>query len=303
MTGVVVGLGVFDGVHLGHQRLLKRVVDLAREKGLKSMALTFHPHPASVLDPGGGPPLITSIEKRRELLLKTGVQEVRLYPFTLEFASLTSEDFVRQVLKADLHASIVVVGFNYAFGRGGQGNVDTLKEFGREYGFEVDVVEPVIYNGQVVGSTEIRRRILNGDVEGASLLLGRNFSLSGKVVAGAGRGRTLGYPTANLAVGGDLISPADGVYAVIVRVRERTRYGLANIGYNPTFQGCRRGIEVFILDFDEKIYDAEVEIEFMKKIREERKFPGAEDLKAQIADDIFVLKGIISRHEAGNCPI
>ncbi len=290
MSGTVLALGVFDGVHIGHQRLLKKANALSKGTGFKSIALTFHPHPDSVLNPTGGPPLITSIDRRAELLLETGIDEVFVCPFTKDFASLSSEEFVQQILKGKMDARMVVVGFNFIFGRGGTGTTDILKILGEKYGFIVETIEPVTINGQIIGSTEIRRRVSSGDVEGASLLLGRNFCMSGKVVSGAGRGRTLGYPTANLCIEDGIIYPGDGVYAGVINLEGKTHYGLVNVGYAPTFQGYQRTIEVHILDFHEDIYGCSMRVEFIKRIRSERKFPGPEALKAQIKADIDNVK-------------
>ncbi len=294
MSGRVIGMGIFDGVHIGHQMLLNRVKELANAHDLASTALTFHPHPAAVLGGKESPPLITSLQQRRELILAIGVDEVRLYTFTRDFAAMPPENFVRQILIDNMNAKIVVVGFNFTFGSGGTGNPTVLKELGERYGFRVEVVEPVTCDGQVIGSTEIRRRLLAGDVEGASHLLRRNFSLTGKVVPGHRRGRTLGYPTANIAVPEGLIYPGDGVYAVRVHLGCGTYYGAVNIGCKPTFQDGQRTIEVFIIDFNGDIYDSEIKIEFIRKIREERKFSQPEELKDQICQDIAAIRRLTS---------
>ena len=277
--GTVVTPGNHDGVHLGHRALLAA----ARELGAHVTALTFDPHPAMVLAPSKAPPLLTTPARRAALLKKLGADAVEILAFDEELAAMRPEEFVRRVIGERLHASGVVVGPDFRFGKGRAGDVDTLRALGSERGFEVRTVGPVHLDGDVVSSTRIRKRVALGDVEGATRLLGRVHDVGGTVVQGDQRGRTIGFPTANLDCESVLL-PADGVYAVVMRVGETLHRGVANLGVRPTF-AAGRSVEAHLFDFDADIYGATARVGFVQRIRGEQKFSGLDALKAQIALD------------------
>ncbi|HHV61606.1 MAG TPA: bifunctional riboflavin kinase/FAD synthetase [Firmicutes bacterium] len=297
-----VALGMFDGVHRGHQAVLRRAVARAREEHLISVAFTFDRHPFAVTAPDRVPPLITPIEEKARLISDLGLDVMVVYQFDEAFASMDPADFAASILKDSLRASRAVVGYNYTFGKGGRGSPELLKELGLTLGFGVDVIGPVTLNGMTVGSTEIRTLLSRGDVRSAAMLLGRPFSIRGRVVKGYGRGSRIGFPTANVAPPAGVLIPREGVYAVRVlagnaspgpgHVAEYT--GVANIGFRPTFSGKERTIEVYILDFSGNIYGSAITVQFIDRIRSEIKFDRWESLRAQIDRDVEIARSILA---------
>lgn len=294
-THSVITLGNFDGLHLGHQELIKMVIKRAKEKGAVSLVVTFRPHPLKILAPAKCPPLISIYEEKIKLFEKMGIDVLVKIPFTVGFSSMAPEDFVKDVLCGLLGAKEIFVGYNYRFGRGREGNVHTLKKLGEKFGFTVREVQQVSLNGEVISSSKIRHLLKDGEVEHASKLLGRTYAITGIVVKGDGRGKGLGFPTANIVPKHSII-PANGVYAARLYVRDKLYDGIANIGMRPTFNKENLTIEVHVFDFNEDIYNEEVSLYFIKKIREEKKFKDADELIHQIDSDIKTAKEILSEH-------
>jgi riboflavin kinase/FMN adenylyltransferase len=291
--GSVITLGNFDGLHLGHQELIKMVIKRARETGALSMVVTFRPHPLKILAPEKCPPLISIYEEKIKLMEKLGIDVLVKIPFTLDFSSMPPEDFVKTILCGMLGAKEIFVGSNYRFGRGREGTVESLKKLGEKLGFTVREVEQISMEGEAISSTKIRQLLKEGEVEQASRLLGRPYAITGIVVKGDGRGRELGFPTANI-VPKHAIIPSDGVYAVRLFVRDKLYDGVANIGLRPTFNKKDLTIEVHVFNFNEDIYSEEISLYFVSKIRDEKKFKSAEELIVQINSDINKAREILS---------
>jgi riboflavin kinase/FMN adenylyltransferase len=289
----VLTLGNFDGVHLGHQRIFQQVRRKAKEIGGEALAYTFAPHPVQLLKPGQEPFLLLSIAERIRLIGEAGMDVTICAPFTAEFASLTAEEFVRDILHGQIGVRHVYVGQNTSFGRGRTGSVSLLKEFGKRYGFAVEAVEAVEVKGTLVSSSRIRRLIRQGDIPGATEMLGRSPLLVGEVIHGFGRGsRKLGFPTANLKVE-EVLVPRPGIYAVWAVYEGQRFLGVANLGWNPTFQDHKFSIEVHILNFDKEIYGQPLRVEFVERQRDEVTFRGPEELIAQIKKDVEQAKRIL----------
>ncbi|HUJ79350.1 MAG TPA: bifunctional riboflavin kinase/FAD synthetase [Nitrospiria bacterium] len=300
---VVIAMGNFDGVHLGHQAIINRAVERAGVRGGLSLALTFEPHPVRVLRPGTPLALLTPFPLKVRLLEQSGVEQVVCAKFTREFAEQSPADFVQKVLVDRLRVAEVCVGENFSFGKNREGRPAHLKSLGEAMGFAVSVLPPVVLDGRVVSSSSIRRMIEQGDVAGAARLLGRPYVMLGEVITGRGRGEQLGFPTANLRPADQLL-PADGVYAGWVTLsadrgsRRRvgsdrsaadTVYeGAINVGIRPTFHETERVMEVHLLDYPGSgaLYGQALEVAFVARIREERAFGSAAELKAQIAKDV-----------------
>lgn len=286
-----VAIGNFDGVHLGHRALLEEALRITHASGGEAVALTFDPHPARFFAPSLAPPMLTPLQRRIELLQEAGAAVVLVEPFTAEFAGILAEDFVEVVLAKDMGARHVVVGADFSFGKNRRGNSNLLSSVGRHLGIGVSVVPQVTANGLVCSSTKIREFVLEGRVEGASLLLGRPFEIDGKVVRGAGRGRTLGVPTINLAYLGEIL-PRPGVYAGRARRidGDPTWFAAAiSIGSNPTF--TKPGdpelfIEAHLLDFAGDLYDVSMRVAFVAHLREQRRYASVDELVAAIQSDI-----------------
>jgi riboflavin kinase/FMN adenylyltransferase len=282
----VVTIGNFDGVHLGHRAILARVITRARELEAQAVAVTFEPHPLKVLRPEMQMPLLTTPEQKINLLAAAGLEGVVVLPFNREFAALPARDFVQRYFLERLQVREVVVGHDYCFGRGREGNIDLLKEMGEKHGFTVQVVWAVEADGAVVSSSLIRAMLRLGKVEEAARLLGRHYGVVGRVVQGKGRGaKLLGVPTANIRPENELL-PATGIYAVRVRRGNEKFLGAANIGTCPTFENGEFSLEVHLLDFSGDLYDENLGVEFVARLREERRFPSIEALAAQIHADI-----------------
>ena len=286
MRRVVVALGNFDGVHLGHQAVLRRAVEEGRKRGVRVVAATFHPHPRVVLTPGGQPKLLTTLELRREALLRYGADEVWVIPFDEELSAKSPEEFVLDVLVGEIGAQAIIVGENFRFGRRAAGDLRDLRRVMRSSGGEAYGVA-VRNEGSEGGisSTRIRYLLAGGEVEKAARLLGRPYVLRGEVVLGDRRGRSIGFPTANVSVDPAVIVPARGVYAGLVRVGRDVHAACTNVGVAPTFERGESRVEAYLLDFQGDLYDRIVDVSFAHRIRSERRFRGVEELKEQIARD------------------
>jgi len=285
--GSVIAIGNFDGIHLGHQRVLAYCIALAKETGAVATAVTFEPPPLKILRPEVAPPRISTNRQRMEWFEALGMEAAVVLPFTMDLAKLSPEDFVHEILVRQLHVRAVVVGDNFRFGHRQAGDVKFLREMGIRNGFEVIVREPVMLKGEVVSSTRIRKLIAEGDVTHAARLLGRAFALTGEVVPGTGTGRKFTFPTLNLRADQELL-PAKGVYVTrtVLDGEPSSHRSVTNVGMRPTFNGTRLTVETHLLDYSGNFSPKRIEVRFWKKLREEKKFAGAEELKAQIAKDI-----------------
>jgi riboflavin kinase/FMN adenylyltransferase len=284
----VVTVGTFDGVHLAHQEIVREVVQRAAMEGGRSVVVTFDPHPKEVVASAKGPvSLLTTIAERIEILSGSGIDVLFIIEFTREFSRLSSHEFYERYLVNGTGVGEVVVGYDHMFGRDRQGTIEELLGMGKTFGFTVHAFHPYTVNGEIVSSTLIRKALAAGDVERARIFLGRNYSLHGSVVRGDGRGTTIGFPTANIKPDSQRkLIPARGVYLVAATVRETRVFGMLNIGVVPTFtDGVRQTMEVHLFDFAEEIYDEQLTITFLKRLRDERKFPSAQELVQQLERD------------------
>ncbi len=285
-------LGVFDGVHVGHQAVVGRAVRSAREEGGRAYVVTFAPHPIRVIAPERAPSsLLATLEEKEEILSGLGVDGVVVIRFDEEFARMGAEEFVRELCEGGGVAS-VAVGVDWRFGRGRMGDLVFLRRMGEEMGFRLDAVEPVMWEGDRISSTRIRQAIGDGNFEAVGKMLGRVYEVSGEVVEGRKLGRELGFPTANLRTG-ELQLPPDGVW--VVETREGWR-GVANLGVRPTVGGGERLLEVHLFDFDGYLYGKRLHVRFLKFLRGEMKFAGVDELRRQIGEDVRVGRRVIELH-------
>ena len=285
----VATVGVFDGVHLGHQMLIRRVVEEARSRGAKAVVVTFDRHPLELLNPPIAPRLITTLRQRAEVFSEIGIDVLLVLRFDDKFRQFPAEDFIHRVIVGGLGAVHLVVGANFRFGHGGSGTVETLQRLGVENGFDVDVFELLDGSAEdeAVSSSLIRRQLADGEVERVARELGRPFRLEGHVVKGAGRGRALGIPTANLELPPRIMLPKVGVYAGWMEHGGHRRPAVINVGFNPTFEDrATPVVEVHVLDFDEDLYGAVIGVEFTHHLRDEHKFPDGESMMVEIRKDI-----------------
>ena len=310
----VATIGSFDGVHRGHQCLLRQVRHMADERALKAIAITFGTSPKRVLGRGDCPKLSTTAE-RTALLRQAGMDEVAVLDFTPQMAAMTARDFMQQVLRDQLHVAVLVIGYDHRFGRGRSEGFDDYVRYGRELGIEVVRGEACMEDGEPISSTRIRHLLAEGKVAGAALLLGRRYALQGKVVGGYREGRKMGFPTANIRpLDANKLIPADGVYAVWVNVvdnenedennfqfsifNSQFKKGMLNIGYRPTLNnGRERSIEVHILDFEGDLYGKAITVEFVHRLREERTFVSLDELTAQLREDRERVRELLSVSE------
>lgn len=298
-----VAIGVFDGVHLGHRRLLDAMVCHARSVGAPAVAVTFDPHPLAIVRPGVQPPLVTTVQERLRLLDGLGVDCTCILRFDEDFSHQPAQLFVTDYLCRRLRAQAVFVGFNFRFGSGGKGDPDLLKQLGAGIGIDVHVVPAVKVAGQTVSSTAVRESIAGGQVEAAATMLGRSFELAGTVAKDHGRGRKLGFPTANVTIAHGIVTPGRGVYAVTVCgefSQGRRLAGVANIGVRPTFGDSPLTLEIHIFDFSGNIYGECVRTAFVSRIRPEQSFSGAAELKAQIETDCERARQLLREPEVYN---
>ena len=278
-------IGVFDGVHLGHKYLISQLTEHARQQNLISGVVTFSQHPREVLSPRAKLPYLTNLAEKVSLLKNEGVDAVITLSFTQELAQLSAGQFVG-LLKKYLRMSGVIIGPDFALGRGREGNADALRKLGQEMNFSVTAIPPIVVNGEVVRSTVIRDALADGDMKRVTNLIGRSFSLQGQVTTGAGRGLELGFPTANLEVDPKQALPADGVYATWAYIDDKAYHSMTNIGRRPTFGGDGRTVETYILNYNSNLYERELRIDIVERLRGERRFDSAEELKKQIAEDV-----------------
>lgn len=284
-----IALGNFDGVHIGHQKLIETMLEQAKEKNLLPSMLIFENHTKSFVY-GNGPRLLNTNSQKNEFLEKLGVRTLYTMKFNEHIMTLSPENFVKEILLKKLNCSLVVVGTDYRFGHKASGNVGMLKDIGKRLGLQVRVVEPVYYKDEIVSSTLVRQLLSEGNIRDANRLLGRPFGIVGEVINGKGLGKRLGVPTANIKPAGKYVVPKKGVYRTITRVNERYYPSATNVGINPTFSEQELKVETYILDFDQSIYGLEIEVYFMEYIRPEIKFENTDKLKQKMDEDIAYVR-------------
>ncbi len=282
----IVTIGTFDGVHLGHQQILKQLTDTSRKSKLKSVLLTFFPHPRMVLQPDISMRLIQTIQEREKALKNTGLDYLVIHPFSITFSRLSADDYVKQILVEQLNVRKVVVGYDHRFGRNRTASLEDMYQYADIYDFEVIEIDAKKIDSTAVSSTKIRNAIDQGNIELANTYLGQPFTLEGMVVHGDKRGRELSYPTANIDLQNQhKIVPKQGVYLVKSKLKGRVVYGMMNIGTKPTFDTTMPSIEVHFLDWNGGLYGQAVQVELLKWVREERKFKTVKELQVQIQTD------------------
>lgn len=287
VRGTVVTVGTFDGVHLGHQAILRDVRGRARARNGRAVLLTFDPHPLRVVRPEVAPPLLTLPNEKKEILAQLGLDYAAFVAFTPEFSRYSPEQFVEDIVVPRFRPAEVVIGYDHGFGRGRAGDVSVLERLGRIHGFDVSVVGGVEAGGSPASSTRVRQAVAAGDMEGAAAGLGRPYSFRGTVIRGLGRGRTLGFPTANLTPPPpDKLLPAEGIYTVRATLGSERADGLLHLGARPTFAGSPPAIELFLIDFERDIYGERVIVDVLHRLREVRTFASGDDLAAQMRRDL-----------------
>lgn len=291
LSSAVVTIGTFDGVHFGHQKIIKRLCEMAKKCGGESVLLTFFPHPRLIIDPENQDlKMINTINEKAEILAKLGVDHLIITPFTRDFSNLSATDYINHILVNTIGTKKIIIGYDHRFGKDRLGNINTLIQEGTNYGFEVEEITEQDINDVAVSSTKIREALLNGDVALANSYLGYAFSIYGPVIKGDKIGRTIGFPTANIFVGENYkLIPSDGIYAVTVEMVEegisKSYKGMAYIGQRPTINGMTRNIEVNIFDFNKEIYGQNIKMNFLAFLRHDVKFTGLETLTAQLQKD------------------
>jgi len=287
--GTVVTIGTFDGVHIGHKKIIKRLEESAHANGWESLVLTFFPHPRMVLQKDAEIRLINTIDERASLLENEKLDHLVIHPFTMDFSRMTAQEFVEEILVNQLKAKKIIIGYDHRFGRNRNADITDLKKFGQQLGFEVEEISKQELEDVTISSTKVRRALQEGDIERANSYLGSPIMLNGKVVKGKSLGRKIGYPTANLGITEDYkLIPAQGVYVVQSTINGILVYGMMNIGTNPTVGGEIQTIETYFLDFEQDLYGQELCIEILKRIREEKNFASVDELiEAMQEDEVF----------------
>lgn len=298
----VITIGSFDGVHRGHAHLIQTVIDHAREKNAESVLVTLNPHPRLVLRPDSPMQLLSTLDERLEVLSQQGLDYVVVFPFSLEQSKLRAREFV-QLLHNHLNMIELVCGPNFALGYKREGTIPVLQDLGQEFAFTVSVVEPRGFQHGIVSSTRVRDLVAQGDVSAAAELLGRFPMLRGVVVHGDHRGRELGFPTANLEIPDRKLIPANGIYAVRVRLGDEWLDGAASVGVRPTFGGGRRLVEIYLIDFSRWIYGEELEVFFVERLRDEEKFNSVQALLDQMQLDVQNARAILKKSNRGELPV
>jgi riboflavin kinase/FMN adenylyltransferase len=291
----IVTIGTFDGVHIGHQKIISQLLNASKNKNETSVLLTFFPHPRMVLQKDSNIKLINTIDEKINLLEKIGLEELIIHPFNREFSRLTALEFVRDILVHKLNISKLIIGYDHHFGKNREGNFEQLLEYGGMFDFEVEEIPAQNINDISVSSSKIRNALIDGDIERANKYLDYNFMLSGKVVAGNNLGSKINFPTANIHIEQDYkLIPKNGVYIVKSIILSVAYFGMLNIGNRPTIDGKQQTIEVHFFNFDKNIYEENIQIELLKFIRDEEKFESIEALKNQLVEDEITIKNIIS---------
>lgn len=296
LKDTIVTIGTFDGVHLGHQKILKKLVELKNKNGGETLLFTFDPHPRKVLFPEQRDlKLITTTQEKCELLKQFGIDNVLVFPFTIEFSKMSAEDYISNIISETLKTKTLVIGYDHRFGSNREGNIETLKQVSSNYNFDLIEIPAQEINQLNISSTRIRKAIEEGEIEVANSFLGYSFFMSGIVIKGKQLGRTIGYPTANIELLDlDKIKPKTGVYAVNIIIDQINFKGMLNVGYNPTTDSDRiQKIEVNIFDFNKDIYGKIIKIEFIKHLRNEVKFANLDELKEQLAKDKIACEKIV----------
>jgi riboflavin kinase/FMN adenylyltransferase len=288
-----VTIGFFDGVHRGHQAVIGRTVEEAQQRGLVPVAVTFDRHPREILTPGKEPAQLTTMERKAELIAALGVDALVVLAFDQDFSRWPPEDFVRRVLVDGLSASHAVVGSNFTFGHKAMGNLAVLSDLGRAFGFSVEGVSLLELDGRAVSSSSVREALSAGDLSWPAMALGRRYAVDGVVTPGAGRGKTLGFPTANLAVARRTLLPAEGVYAGMGYGANETAVAAINVGTNPTFGAEPLHLEAYLLDFEGDLIGRPLTVEFWERLRDEVRFDSAEDLSRQIKEDVERTRAVV----------
>lgn len=291
-----VTIGTFDGVHIGHRKLLDRLINDAKLFNLKSTVLTFFPHPRMVLQQDANIKLLNTLEEKIKILEKIGLDFLMVYPFSRQFSRLSATEFVQQILVDGLNSKKIIIGYDHRFGRNRNADIKDLISYGKTFSFDVDEIPAQEIDDVSVSSTKIRKALEEGDIKTANLYLGYNYMLTGIVKKGKGLGRQLNFPTANIFIEEDYkLIPCNGVYVVKSEIENIPIYGMMNIGFNPTVSGTERSIEVHFFDFDNDLYNQKLQIDILDRIRDEHKFSSIEELKKQLAKDKKTSLSLISK--------
>ncbi|EID75934.1 bifunctional riboflavin kinase/FAD synthetase [Imtechella halotolerans] len=294
----VVTIGTFDGVHVGHRKIIDRIVTAAKTHQYRSTIFTFFPHPRMVLQQDNSLKLINTLEEKIQILESYGIDQLVIHPFDKAFSRLTAEEFVSEMLVEKLHAKKIIIGYDHRFGRNRTATIDDLIDFGKQYHFDVEQIPAKEIDEVSVSSTKIRQALLQGDITTANVYLGYEFMLTGTVVKGKGLGRQLDFPTANIHIQENYkLIPKIGVYIVHAILYEKQVYGLMNIGFNPTVNGTEKTIEVYFLDFDADLYNQKIQVRIIDRIRDEEKFDSIETLKSHMQKDLSRSLPIIAKHQ------
>ena len=282
----VITIGTFDGVHIGHQKIIERLVRVGKNKSLESLVLTFFPHPRMVVQKDANIKLLNTIDERKELLSKLHLNALVIKTFNKDFSNLSAREYVKTILVDELNAKHIIIGYDHHFGKNRSANINDLKTFGKEYGFEVEEISAQDIKDVAVSSTKIRHAISNGDLRTANLYLGYSYVLSGIVIKGKGLGRQINFPTANIKINEDYkLIPKNGVYVVKSVIEDSTVYGMMNIGTNPTVNGVNQSIEVHFFGLDKNLYDQHLQISILHRLRNEHKFESLDMLVEQLKTD------------------
>lgn len=294
----VVTIGKFDGVHKGHQVLIKKTVEYAKENNMKSVVFTFKNHPANYFHPNHIKDILTN-EEKINMFSDLGIDMVVIVPFDEKMTKISANDFVKSILMDRLNAEKIIIGHDFSFARNKEGNPEVLKTLSKKYNFEVEVVEPIKINDIRVSSSYIRKLILDGDLDKVRTYLGYNYKILGKVIYSKQLGRKLGFPTANLEVKPDILIPKKGIYTTKVYIDDEVYFGATNIGYNPTVKGTKLSIETHILQFNRDIYGKCIQLEFLERLRDEKKFSSIEELKNQLEFDTnYIYKNYVCKNDS-----
>ena len=299
LSNSVVTIGTFDGVHVGHKKIIKRLVQIAEKENLQAIVLTFFPHPRMVVQKDTTIKMLNTIDEKNNLMETEGVDHLVVKKFTKEFSRLSAQDYVRDILVDTLHVKHIIIGYDHHFGRNRTANINDLKAFGELYGFKVTEISAQEIDEVTVSSTKIRKALLDGDIKTANTFLGYNFMLTGIVIKGKGLGKQLKFPTANISIKESYkLIPKNGVYVVKAKIEDAVVFGMMNIGTNPTVDGKVQSIEVHFFDFSKDIYGLQLEVEILERLRDEQKFGSLDDLKDQLAKDLINSKQFLNQNDA-----